>query len=125
MIGLVHLSIGVCLFNPEFGLQNFEVAAQHFHSALEKGWTQAYYYLGSLYRHGLGVKRCDMTAVNFFQLGTNAGDPGSISQLGNCCSQGIGVEQDPEKAAQLVRRGAAKTRFYRHRTARLVQLVWS
>ena len=97
MKSFVHLSVGVCLFAAEFGLQNFEAAARNFHSALEKGWTGAYYYLGTLYRHGLGVKRCDMTAVNFFRLGTNAGDPGSLSQLGNCYDGGIGVEQTLKK----------------------------
>ncbi len=37
MTGFVHLSIGVCLYKAEFGLQNFEVAAQHFNSAVKMG----------------------------------------------------------------------------------------
>ncbi len=32
--GFVHLSLGVCLLEAEFGLQNFKVAAQIFHSAI-------------------------------------------------------------------------------------------
>ena len=107
MTGFVHLSAGVCLYKTEFGLKNFQLAAQYFHSALKTGWMEAYYYLRMLYKHGLGVERCDVTAMKFFEIGTNAGVAAAMSQVGSCYDEGIGVERDPEKALEFVRRGVA------------------
>ena len=43
-----------------------------------------------LYKSGLGVERCDLTAKNLFQYGTDAGVPAAISELGRCYDEGIG-----------------------------------
>jgi len=108
LTGFVHLSTGVCLYKAEFVLQNFEAAAQHFRSALRTGWVEAYYYLGVLYKHGLGVTRCDITAKNYFQLGTNAGVPAAMIHLGDWYDEGIGVERDTERAVGLIRGAVAR-----------------
>ena len=107
MAGFVHLPTRVCLYKAEFGVQNFTVAAQCFNSAVRMGWTQGYYYLGMLYKDGLGVERCDITAKNFFQYGTEAGVPAAMSELGRCYDQGIGVERGPSKAVEFVKQGVA------------------
>ncbi len=108
MAGFVHLSAGVCLYKAEFGVHIFEAAAQHFNSAVKMGWTQGYYYPGMLYRKGLGVEPCDITAKNFFQQGTDAGVPAAMSEPGQCYDEGIGVEYHPAKAVELVRRSVAR-----------------
>ncbi len=107
MTGFIHLSTGVCLYKAEFRVQNYEVAAQHFNSAVRMGWSQGYYYLGMLYKSGLGVEKCNITAKNFFQYGTDAGVPAAMSELGQCYDEGIGVERDPVKAVEFVKRGVA------------------
>ncbi len=60
-----------------------------------------------LYKNGLGVERCDLTAKNLFQYGTDAGVPAAMSELGRCYDEGIGVERDPIKAVEFVKRGVA------------------
>ena len=56
MAGLLNLSTGVCLYKAEFGVQNYKLVARCFDSVVRMGWTQGYYYLGMLYKSGLGVE---------------------------------------------------------------------
>ena len=108
MTGYVHLSTGANLYFYKHGVRDLIAAAQHFHAAANLGWSQAYYYLGMLYMHGLGVERCDLTCRNFFQTGADADYPAAIAQLSRCYNDGIGVEKSPLKSVLLAKQAAER-----------------
>ncbi len=108
-IGLFHLSAGVHLYKAESGVQDFEVVAQHFNFAIRMGWIQGHYYLGMLYKSGFGVERCDITARNFFEQGTDTGVAAAVSELRRCYDEGIGVERDSSKAVEFVKRSVQRS----------------
>ena len=106
MPGSVHLSTGENLFYCKHGVRDFRAAARHFHAAANLGWSQAYYYLGMLYKSGWGVERCDVTCKNFFQMGADAKCPSAIAQLAVCYGEGVGVEKSPMMSASLMQEAA-------------------
>ena len=66
--GYMHLATGTCLYEGNYGRKNFEEAAQHLHAAVYAGRSEAFYFLGMLYLHGNGVRRCNVTVRKFSSL---------------------------------------------------------
>jgi TPR repeat protein len=66
--------------------------------ASNAGSGAAGYYLGRMYRDGLGVKSDDAKALDFAQRGAYRGNPLAENLLGNLLLAGRGTKQDDEKA---------------------------
>ena len=66
--------------------------------ASSAGSGAAGYYLGRMYRDGLGVKSDDAKALDFAQRGAYRGNPLAENLLGNLLLGGRGTKQDDEKA---------------------------
>jgi len=66
--------------------------------ASNAGSGAAGYYLGRMYRDGLGVKSDDAKALDFAQRGAYRGNPLAENLLGNLVLAGRGTKQDDEKA---------------------------
>ena len=101
------LAIGISWYNGNgsFG-KDYEKAARHLNAAVRAGMSEANYYLGKLYQGGLGVERCDITAVNCFKKGAVANDPKAMTQLGSHYIYGLGVETNITLSVQYIEMGA-------------------
>ncbi|CAG8512058.1 6626_t:CDS:2 [Dentiscutata heterogama] len=65
----------------------------------------AIYELGICFRHGWGVPKNKQTAVYYFEISANLGDPDAQNELGSCLERGEG---DMKKAAKYYRMAAAQ-----------------
>ncbi len=73
------------------------------------GLKRAAFVLGRIYEQGRGVERDAQTALNWYRLGADFGDPAALLGLANLTAGGVGDAQpDPTKAMQLARQAAAR-----------------
>ncbi|KAI9475833.1 MAG: hypothetical protein EXX96DRAFT_574860 [Benjaminiella poitrasii] len=63
----------------------------------------AIYELGVCFRHGWGVPKNLETAIYYFQIASNLGDPDAQNDLGFCYAHGLGVKKDLYFAAKYYR----------------------
>jgi TPR repeat protein len=56
-----------------FACGEFTDAIQYFEQAVDGGYGRAYYWLGRIYHHGLGVPRSDSTAIKWYKQGAVQG----------------------------------------------------
>ena len=101
------LAMGILWYNGKgsFG-KDYEKAARHLNAALKSGVGEANYYLGKLYQGGLGVERCDMTAINCFKKGASANDPKAMTEIGQHYIYGLGVETNITRGVWYIEMGA-------------------
>ena len=64
------------------------------------------YELGQCFLRGWGVSKDKKTALQYFTLAANLGDPDAQSELGFCYSTGRGCKKDLKKAAKYYRMAA-------------------
>ncbi len=91
------LATGIAFYEGSQSVpKDLQKAARYLNAALNAGNSEAYYYLGMLYRSGGGVEKCNITAFKYFEKGTRSKDPKSMAQLSACYWYGEGVElSDP------------------------------
>ncbi len=87
------LATGIAFYEGNRSVhKDFLKAARYLNSALNAGNSEAYYYLGMLYRYGNGVQRCNKTAFDYFEKGSRSKDPKAMGELSVCYMFGEGVE---------------------------------
>jgi TPR repeat protein len=64
------------------------------------------YELGQCFLRGWGVAKDKKTALQYFTLAANLGDPDAQSELGFCYSTGRGCKKDLKQAAKYYRMAA-------------------
>ncbi|ORX55809.1 HCP-like protein [Hesseltinella vesiculosa] len=64
----------------------------------------AIYEMGVSFRHGWGCKKNKETAVHFFKIAADLGDPDAQNDLGFCYHHGHGVKKDLHMAAKYYRK---------------------
>ncbi|TVS14463.1 MAG: sel1 repeat family protein [Gammaproteobacteria bacterium] len=80
--------------------QRIDEALKLFSDALEHGLMLASYYLGRIYREGLGVPPDPTLALDFYTLGAEAGLADVQWRLGEMYAEGVGTERDLILAAK-------------------------
>jgi hypothetical protein len=70
-----------------------------FETAMQKGHVKSLNDLGMLHFQGFGTPRDVERGVAFFRRGAELGEPSSMMNYANCLEAGIGVEKDPQAAA--------------------------
>ncbi|KAI7879731.1 HCP-like protein [Lichtheimia hyalospora FSU 10163] len=72
-------------------------------SAVKGELIMAIYELGVSFRHGWGCRKNKETAVYFFKIAADLGDPDAQNDLGHCYYHGTGVKKDHYMAAKYYR----------------------
>ncbi len=100
-IGSDKLATGIAFYEGNRSVRkDFLKAARYLNAALKAGNSEAYYYVGMLYRFGSGVQKSNITAFEYFEKGTRSKDSKSMTQLSVCYMFGEGVEvSDPLNVA--------------------------
>lgn len=75
-------------------------------SAARGELVMAIYELGVSFRHGWGCAKDKTSAVYFFRIAADLGDPDAQNDLGHCYYHGQGVKKDLHKAAKYYRKAA-------------------
>jgi len=75
-------------------------------SAARGELVMAIYELGVSFRHGWGCAKDKASAVYFFKIAADLGDPDAQNDLGHCYYHGQGVKKDLHKAAKYYRKAA-------------------
>lgn len=86
--------------------EDYEQAQKFFQQAARQGHAEAFTYLGYMHRKGLGMRRDDAIAAEFYQTAIDIGGDTLLSStaynnLGVLYMKGEGVAQDLTKAKQL------------------------
>jgi hypothetical protein len=86
--------------------EDYEQAQKCFRQAAEQGHAEAFTYLGYMHRKGLGMRRDDAIAAEFYQTAIDIGGETLLSStaynnLGVLYQKGEGVKQDLKKAREL------------------------
>lgn len=105
-----------CKKNEHVAFQYLQKAAEHavedltniantVNASASKGeFIMAIYELGVSFRHGWGCKKDKESAVYFFKIAADLGDPDAQNDLGHCYYQGQGVKKDLSMAAKYYRK---------------------
>ncbi|KAG2201546.1 hypothetical protein INT47_007423, partial [Mucor saturninus] len=105
-----------CKKNEHAAFQYLQKAAEHavedlanitntVNTSASKGeLIMAIYELGVSFRHGWGCKKNKESAVQFFKIAADLGDPDAQNDLGHCYCQGQGVKKDLVLAAKYYRK---------------------
>lgn len=86
--------------------RDYRTAARHFRTAAEGGHARAQYYLGRLHLEGLGVRKSDDLALQWFTESATRGDPAGQNSLGLMYDLGRGVAEDDVTAVVWYERAA-------------------
>ena len=92
--------------------EDYEQAEKLFRQAALTGYAEAFTYLGYMHRKGLGMRRDDSIAAEFYQTAIDIGGETLLSSaaynnLGVLYQKGEGVEQDLHKAKKLFEQAIA------------------
>lgn len=105
-----------CKKNEHLAFQYLQKAAEHavedlanitntVNTSASKGeLIMAIYELGVSFRHGWGCKKNKESAVQFFKIAADLGDPDAQNDLGHCYYNGQGVKKDLYLAAKYYRK---------------------
>lgn len=85
-----------------------EEAAKYFRQAVDKGSTEANYYLGELYYNGNGVAKSFPTARSYFEKAANAGMADAQYMMGIMARNGQGCPKDIKVAREWLQKAAAQ-----------------
>ena len=80
-----------------FFVDNPEEAFTYRKKAVDRGYTEAYYWLARAYLNGDGCAKSIDQALHYFQLSVAAGHQGCL-ELADCYRLGLGVEKNFETA---------------------------
>lgn len=92
---------GYAAFNSKTSAPNYVEARRHYERAAELGHAGAMTNLGLIHSNGLGIKRDQRLATEWFERGSRAGDPGGTYNLALQYAMGTGAPRDLRKARQL------------------------
>ncbi len=93
IVSAEKLATGIAFYEGNKSIPiDFQKAARFLNAALNEGNSEAYYYLGMLYRSGRGVQQCNVTAFEYFEKVARSKDPKSMAELSVCYLYGAGVE---------------------------------
>ena len=86
--------------------EDYEQAQKFFQQAARQSHAEAFTYLGYMHRKGLGMRRDDAIAAEFYQTAIDIGGETLLSStaynnLGVLYQKGEGVKQDLKKAREL------------------------
>ncbi|KAI8070460.1 hypothetical protein BC940DRAFT_296148 [Gongronella butleri] len=105
-----------CQRNEQVAFQYIQRAAEHAvedlsnlsttvnMSAAKGELIMAIYEMGVSFRHGWGCRKNKETAVYFFRIAADLGDPDAQNDLGHCYYHGHGVKKDMYMAAKYYRK---------------------
>ncbi|CAO3615943.1 unnamed protein product [Cunninghamella blakesleeana] len=105
-----------CKKSEQLAFQYLQKAAEHavldlnslsstVNTSVSKGeLIMAIYEMGVSFRHGWGCKKNKETAVHFFKIAADLGDPDAQNDLGHCYYNGQGVKKDLHLAAKYYRK---------------------
>jgi len=88
--------------------QNYELAANLFRQAADRGLPRAKRSLGELYRDGRGVPKDLTEAVRLFRQAADQGDIVAQTDLGGMFADGLGVAKNEKEAVKWYRKAAEK-----------------
>ena len=88
--------------------RNYETAYKEFQPLAMQGNSEAQYYLGEMYRLGLGVPQHDNAAAQWYLCAAEQGIGAAQFHLGDMYRNGRGVAQDHGTAVEWYRRAAAQ-----------------
>lgn len=74
----------------------------------EEGQPSAQYYLGLRYYHGLGVRKDELLAAQWFERAARGGESGAQLNLARMLRNGTGIAPDMQRAVQMYRAAAAR-----------------
>ncbi|ORX98468.1 HCP-like protein, partial [Basidiobolus meristosporus CBS 931.73] len=109
-----------CKVNPQVAFQCLQKAAEYAVfdlnnltnntnlSAAKHELVLAIYELGVCFQHGWGVSKNKSTAVYYFEIAANLGDPDAQNDLAFCYLHGHGVRKNRHKAAKYYRMAHAQ-----------------
>ncbi|ORX53146.1 hypothetical protein DM01DRAFT_1322887 [Hesseltinella vesiculosa] len=105
-----------CQRNEQVAFQYIQKAAEHAVEDLSQFSTtvsmsaakgeliMAIYEMGVSFRHGWGCRKNKETAVYFFKIAADLGDPDAQNDLGHCYYNGHGIKKDMYMAAKYYRK---------------------
>ncbi|KAI8368215.1 uncharacterized protein BYT42DRAFT_122697 [Radiomyces spectabilis] len=102
-----HLAFQYLQKAAEHAVMDLEGLSNTVNTSAAKGeLIMAIYELGVSFRHGWGCKKNKETAVYFFKIAADLGDPDAQNDLGHCYYHGHGVKKDLYMAAKYYRMAA-------------------
>jgi hypothetical protein len=106
-----------------YNLGAYTIALSKWTPIAELGNADAQYWLGVMYRDGIGVPQDDQTAVKWFTLAAEQGDAIAQTNLGMMYRDGIGVPQDDQAAVKWWTLAADQGNAIAQYTLALINLV--
>ena len=94
------------IISSEYNTGRYKSAFEHFSEYAKMGNATAQYYLGEMYRNGLGVSRDYAKAVEWYRKSAEQGNSKAQYYLGYMYEYGLGVSQDYAKAVEWYRKSA-------------------
>ncbi len=110
---LILVSAPGCADNYQDGADaykrgDYKTAFEKWKPLAEKGYAQAQFNLGLMYRRGEGVTQDNKEAVKWFRFAAEKGHPPAQNNLGEMYIKGHGVTQDYEEAVKWFRLSAGQ-----------------
>lgn len=94
--------IGVRLYNQE----SYSAALPHLQRAAKAGNIQSLFYLGEMYRLGLGTEKNSTASMNMYKRGADNGNAGCLYGLALLYYNGFGVPKNLETAFSYAKKAA-------------------
>lgn len=99
--GLYYLGLGKLYFDGVDANIDYEKSWAYFlKAAISCGNPEAFFYLGNIYKKGMGVRSDNEMAFSYFHQGAELLHPESLIKTVDCFNQGIGVDKDETKELQ-------------------------
>ncbi len=86
--------------------EKYAEAMQYFRQASDQGDGKSSWYIGYMYREGLGVPQNYQSALNYYKKAGDQGDPDGYNSYGFMYDRGMGVPEDEAKAFQYYKKAA-------------------
>lgn len=94
--------VGECYANGRGVRRNYSRALDYYRRALAAGCELAYARIGMCYQKGLGVRCNPEEAIKNYEKGVEASLADSCLALADMCLEGIGMEKDYKRCAELL-----------------------
>lgn len=107
-----NLYMGYCSYMGHEVLKDYGTAMNYFKRAYKTGPRgtagEAAYLMGIMYKNGQGATEDDKIAAGWIELAADAGYEPAFYELASCYFTGRGVEQDLDRAMELLTKSAEK-----------------